>query len=127
MSTTTNGRLFAPGERAGHSTAPVAAARFNRDGDPVGYLHWHELSRDRAYRTVASDIVTIDGHRLVVSTYWSGVSSEQDRPVGIFATRLVAPEPCKADGWMRRYDSIYDASANHTEIVDGLRCGRWPL
>ncbi len=126
MSTQTNARVFAPGERAAHSTAPVASARFDRDGEPIGYLHWHELCRRREYRSVASDIVTIDGHRLVVSTYWAGVSFEQDRPVGIFTTRLVAPEPCQGDGFARRYDSISQASASHSEIVDELRCGRWP-
>ncbi|WP_033189319.1 hypothetical protein [Rhodococcoides fascians] len=126
MSTTTNGQIFAPGERASHSTAPVAAARFDRDGEPIGYLHWHELCRRREYRSVASDIVTIDGHRLVVSTYWSGVSADDDRPVGIFATRLIAPEPTPADGWMLRHDNIVDASTRHADIVDELRCGHWP-
>lgn len=107
-------------------TAPVAAPRYNRDGDPIGYLHWTELVRDRTYRLVATDYATIDGHRLVVHTRWTGVSTESTDPVGIFETSLFANDETPHDGWCRKYDAIAAAVSGHADVLDDLRAGRWP-
>ncbi|WP_407726224.1 hypothetical protein ACJEDT_12910 [Rhodococcoides fascians] len=116
--------LHQPGDVA--MTAPVAVARFNRDGDPIGYLHWTELVRDRTYRLVATDYATIETHRLVVHTRWTGVSADSDVPVGIFETSLFANDDTPHDGWFRKYDSIAAAVSGHADVLDDLRAGRWP-
>ncbi|WP_032375978.1 hypothetical protein [Rhodococcoides fascians] len=105
-------------------------AYFDRDGETIDPETWHRLRSDRAYRTLGSDVASIDGDKVLVSTQWMGVvvtHDSGDRANWLFDTIICTRhDETPHDGWNKRYDDLVQAIAGHSEIVDALRAGRWP-
>lgn len=105
-------------------------AYFDRDGKNIDPEDWQRLRADRTYRTLGSDVATIDGDKVLVSTQWMGIIITHeggDQAHWLFDTIIcTSNDETPHDGWNKRYSGLVDAIAGHSEVVDALRAGRWP-
>ncbi|OZC62111.1 hypothetical protein CH267_00790 [Rhodococcus sp. 06-621-2] len=103
---------------------------YDRDGVELDSAKWRELRADRTYRTLGSDVTSIDGDKVLVSTQWMGiviVHDSGDTAKWLYDTILCTRhDETPHDGWNKRYDNLVDAIKGHDDIVRSLRMGRWP-